>query len=114
MRTTEARLLECCNIDLMAGIINICHTKGYNEHRVALHESMRQVLEIYDKKMDAIMPGRKTFFPNEYDRPYSDAWVVPTSKNCGSGSVIITPVLGLEKQLCGDKHQQVVWGRFNF
>ena len=75
MRTTEARLLERCNVDLIAGVINICQTKGYNEHRVALHESMRQALEIYDKKMDAIMPGRKTFFPNEYDRPYSDAWV---------------------------------------
>lgn len=54
---------------------------------------MRQALEIYDKKMDAIMPGRKTFFPNEYDRPYSDAWVSSNFKSCGSGSVMIMPVL---------------------
>ena len=75
MRTTEVRLLECCNVELKSGIITICQTKGQDEHRVALHESMRQALEMYDKKIDRIMPGRKTFFPNEYDRPYSDAWV---------------------------------------
>lgn len=75
MRTTEVRLLECCNVDLKSGIITICQTKGQDEHRVALHESMRQALEMYDIKIDRIMPGRKTFFPNEYDRPYSDAWV---------------------------------------
>lgn len=69
MRTTEARLLECCNIDLMAGIINICHTKGYNEHRVALHESMRQVLEIYDKRWTQSCPEERRSFPmNTTDR----------------------------------------------
>ena len=75
MRTTEARLLQCCDVDLKDGIINISQTKGLYEHRVVLHESMRQALEMYDKKMCTVIPSRKIFFPNEYDAPYSTAWV---------------------------------------
>mgnify|MGYP002309109554 FL=1 len=40
MRTNEARLLDCEDVDLKNGIINIKHTKGWAQHRVALHLSI--------------------------------------------------------------------------
>lgn len=30
--------------------------------------------------MENLMPGRKTFFPNEYDKPYSGEWVTASFK----------------------------------
>ena len=31
-------------------------------------------------QMENLMPGRKTFFPNEYDKPYSGEWVTASFK----------------------------------
>lgn len=45
MRTNEARLLKCSDVDLSCGVININQTKGFDQHRVVLHESMRVLLE---------------------------------------------------------------------
>lgn len=80
MRTTETRLLKVQDVDLQSGVINIKYTKSIDEHRVALHESIWSLLRIYDTKMEDIMPGRKTFFPNEYDKPYSGEWVTASFK----------------------------------
>ena len=75
MRTTEVRLLCRNDIDLTDGVITIRRSKGLDEHRVTLHETMRLALVAYDRKMEDIMPGRRTFFPNENDGPYSREWV---------------------------------------
>ncbi|MCM1141471.1 MAG: tyrosine-type recombinase/integrase [Muribaculum sp.] len=48
MRTTEARLLERRDVNLQNGVITIRHTKSLDEHRVALHETMRNALAAYD------------------------------------------------------------------
>lgn len=80
MRTTEARLLKVEDVDLQSGVINIRYTKSIDEHRVALHESMWSLLQMYNVKMENLMPGRKTFFPNEYDKPYSGEWVTASFK----------------------------------
>ncbi|MFK1868527.1 tyrosine-type recombinase/integrase [Bacteroides fragilis] len=80
MRTTEARLLRVEDVDLQSGVINIRYTKSIDEHRVALHESMWSLLQMYNVKMENLMPGRKTFFPNEYDKPYSGEWVTASFK----------------------------------
>ena len=60
MRTTEARLLRVEDVDLQSGVINIRYTKSIDEHRVALHESMWSLLQMYNVKMENLMPGRKT------------------------------------------------------
>lgn len=75
LRTKEARLLDCADVDLTHGVINISRSKGLHEHRVALHPSMLAYLREYDMRMQSLMPGRKCFFANGADRHYSSAWV---------------------------------------
>ena len=74
MRTQEVRLLRCGDVDLKNGVININRSKGIDQHRIALHRTMWDLLIRYDEAMSAIMPDRNYFFPNEYDEPYSRIW----------------------------------------
>ncbi|MBK5247543.1 MAG: tyrosine-type recombinase/integrase, partial [Peptostreptococcaceae bacterium] len=66
MRTNEARDLDVEDVDLKHGIINIRHTKGYTEHRVALHPTMKERLVEYDTAVNRLIPDRKCFFPSYY------------------------------------------------
>ena len=74
MRTNEARWLKRSDVDLAEGVININQTKGFDQHRVALHESMSKLLKVYDEKMDKLMPNRTCFFPNRNDCFQLPAW----------------------------------------
>ena len=74
MRTVEVRLLRCSDVDLKNGVININRSKGLDQHRIALHQTMWNLLIRYDKAMSALMPDRNYFFPNEYDEPYTRMW----------------------------------------
>ena len=74
MRTVEARLLRCGDVDLKNGVININQSKGLDQHRIALHRTMWNLLIRYDEAMSALMPDRNYFFPNEYDEPYTRIW----------------------------------------
>ena len=74
MRTNEARWLKRSDVNSAEGVININQTKGFDQHRVALHESMLRLLNVYDEKMDKIMPDRTCFFPNRNDCFQSPAW----------------------------------------
>lgn len=74
MRTVEVRLLRCGDVDLKNGVININQSKGLDQHRIALHRTMWDLLIRYDEAMSALMPGRNYFFPNEYDEPYTRIW----------------------------------------
>lgn len=75
IRMKEARCLDMSDVDLEYGIINIRHTKGHIEHRVALHPSMKEYLQAYDRKMNILHPGRRCFFPNDKDKYFSDTWI---------------------------------------
>lgn len=74
MRTNEARWLNRSDVNLTEGVININQTKGFDQHRVALHESMLRLLKIYDGKIDKIMPNRTCFFPNRNDCFHPRNW----------------------------------------
>lgn len=74
MRTMEVRLLRCGDVDLKNGVININQSKGLDQHRIALHRTMWNLLILYDEAMSALMPDRNYFFPNEYDEPYTRVW----------------------------------------
>jgi site-specific recombinase XerD len=74
MRTNEARMLKCKDVDLTNGIINIAHTKGLDQHRVALHITMWNLLKQYNDAMERLMPGRKIFFPDRNDNFHGIAW----------------------------------------
>jgi integrase len=75
LRTNEARQLERKDVDLDNGVINISQSKGYNQHRVALHDSMRTLMIQFDKAVSLLIPDRKYFFPDPKDRIRSRYWV---------------------------------------
>ncbi|MCI6338039.1 MAG: tyrosine-type recombinase/integrase [Prevotella sp.] len=74
MRTHEARHLKRTDVDLIDGIIEINETKGYDQHRVALHSSLVGLLKRYDECMALIMPCRQMFFPDADDGPHRPHW----------------------------------------
>ena len=82
LRTFEARLLDTKDVDLKNGIINVRHTKGYVEHRVALHPSMLKMLMEYDKAIERLVPKRKCFFPTSTDEHHSVKWVDYNFQKC--------------------------------
>lgn len=63
IRTTEARLLRCEDVNLETGVVCIVNTKGYEEHFVVLHESMLKLMRDYDKAIKTLYPERIYFFP---------------------------------------------------
>lgn len=75
MRTNEARNLDREDVDLSHGVINIHRSKGYTEHRIALHPTMQERLIEYDKAVNRLVPDRKCFFPNYKDKHYSLIWM---------------------------------------
>jgi integrase len=81
MRTNEARMLSCKDVDLTNGIINIAHSKGLDQHRVALHPTMWNLLKQYNDTMERLIPGRKIFFPNNNDNFYGIAWQANNFRN---------------------------------
>lgn len=82
LRTFEARLLDTKDVDFKNGIINVRHTKGYVEHRVALHPSMLKMLMEYDKAIERLVPKRKCFFPTSTDEHHSVKWVDYNFQKC--------------------------------
>jgi len=75
LRTTEVRLLRKKDVNLQNGVINIRYTKGYNEHRIVLHDTMRALLVRYDKAISKLIPDHKIFFPNHADKCHLNIWV---------------------------------------
>lgn len=76
IRTTEARLLKHKDVDLTQGVLNIRQSKGYDQHYVALHESMTLLLRQYDNAVSIIYPDRAWFFEPACGGHYSRGWVV--------------------------------------
>jgi integrase len=74
MRTNEARWLKRSDVNLAEGVININQSKGANQHRVALHDSMLRLLKRYDEHMSKVMPDRTCFFPNKDDCFHRPIW----------------------------------------
>lgn len=78
IRTTEARLLRRENVDLEHGILCIEKSKGYDQHYVALHNSMTNLLRKYDLIMDMIRPQRTYFFESPRGGCYTRFWLTDT------------------------------------
>ena len=74
MRTNEARWLMRSDVDWVEGVININQSKGVDQHRVALHESMLKLLKIYDESMAKVIPNRTYFFSNRNGHFHRPAW----------------------------------------
>lgn len=75
MRTTEARQLKREDVDLEHGVINIRKSKGYDQHYVALHGTMTDLLLRYDAAAEKLQPGRIYFFESLNSSCYGRDWV---------------------------------------
>lgn len=75
IRTTEARLLRTEDVDLRNGILDIQLSKGYDQHYVALHGSMTDLLRRYDIAISDVYPDRKYFFPARNGNSLSRHWL---------------------------------------
>ena len=84
IRTCEARLLERKDVDLEQGVVNIRQGKGYNQHRIILHDSMLNLMIRFDKAASLLLPERKYFFPNSKGRYFTRQWVQSNYKTLWS------------------------------
>lgn len=75
MRTTEARLLRREDVDLVDGIVNIRFSKGFNQHFTVLHDSMLELMKVYDHAISKLLPDRVFFFSASADKGFSAHWV---------------------------------------
>lgn len=75
IRTTEARYLRRADVDLAHGVLNIQKSKGYDQHYVALHETMTELLVTYDTAINKLQPGRTWFFQSLKGDCYGRDWV---------------------------------------
>lgn len=75
IRTDEARMLRAEDADLHHGIINIRYSKGRVQHYVMLHDSMLELLKIYDAAIRKQCPHRTYFFPARGNTFHRRAWV---------------------------------------
>jgi integrase len=82
IRTVEARLLGVPNVDLDRGVLSIQRSKGPNQHYVALHDSMTELLRRYDAEIRKIIPERTFFFPGTNGRCLTADWVQTYFKRC--------------------------------
>ena len=75
IRTTEARYLKRTDVDLSHGVLDIQKSKGYDQHYVALHETMTELLASYDDAADRLQPDRTWFFQSLKGGCYGRDWV---------------------------------------
>jgi len=75
IRTNEARMLRVEDVDLCHGIMNIRYSKGHAQHYVVLHDSMLELLKIYDAAIGKQYPHRAYFFPARGNTFHTRKWV---------------------------------------
>jgi integrase len=75
IRTNEARMLRVEDVDLCHGILDIRYSKGHAQHYVALHNSMLELLKIYDAAIRKQYPQRAYFFPARANTFHTRDWV---------------------------------------
>lgn len=75
MRTTEARMLRRVDVDLSTGVVSVVRSKGPDQHYVALHPSMLEVMRAYDAAADALQPDREWLFQSSRGGFHGRSWV---------------------------------------
>ena len=68
-------MLRVKDVDLSNGIINIRYSKGHAQHYVVLHDSMLELLKIYDAAIRKQYPYRAYFFPARGNTFHTRKWV---------------------------------------
>ncbi len=81
MRPPEVRGLLRKDVDLVSGVINISETKSHVEHYVIMHETMREVMALYDEHINILYPERTYFFPGYRHEHLTMEWISSTFRN---------------------------------
>lgn len=81
MRPPEVRGLRRKDVDLTSGVISISETKGHIEHHIIMHETMSEVMLLYDKHIRILYPERKYFFPGYHHEYLTMDWLSSTFRN---------------------------------
>ena len=71
----EALSLRCEHVNLTEGVISVVGTKGYNEHYIVLHDSMLELVQQFNQKMDCIFPDREYFFVSRDNVRFNSSWL---------------------------------------
>jgi len=71
LRPCEARKLRVEDVDLASGRLEIAESKGHKDRFVWMADDVRDWCRCYNDKVERIMPGRASFFPNPQGRCYS-------------------------------------------
>lgn len=68
-------MLRIEDVDLCHGIINIRYSKGHVQHYIVLHDSMVELLKIYDVAIRKQYSHRAYFFPAKNNTFHQSQWV---------------------------------------
>lgn len=68
-------MLRVEDVDLCHGILDIRYSKGHAQHYVVLHDSMLELLKIYDAAIRKQYPHRAYFFPARGNSFHTRKWV---------------------------------------
>jgi integrase len=68
-------MLRVEDVDLCHGVLNIRYSKGHAQHYVVLHDSMLDLLKIYDAAIRTQYPHRAYFFPARGNSFHTRNWV---------------------------------------
>lgn len=68
-------MLRVEDVDLCHGILDIRYSKGHAQHYVVLHDSMLELLKIYDAAICMQCPHRTYFFPARGNSFHKSKWV---------------------------------------
>lgn len=75
MRTYEARHLRRADVDLATGVVSVAHSKGPDQHYVAMHPSMTAIMSDYDAAAERLLPDRVYFFESFRRGRLSRRWL---------------------------------------
>ena len=68
VRTCEARLLKCSEVNLNEGYLDLLFTKKYKDRRIFLSNELKDYLSDYDMKISKIFHNREYIFVNTQGR----------------------------------------------
>ncbi len=75
LRPGEVLRLRSSDVNIKTGKIFIAESKAHKERIVMMSDDLLGIMAAYDREMQAILPGRKIFFPKADDNPYGRLWL---------------------------------------
>jgi integrase len=68
-------MLQRADVNLSDGMLDICYSKGHDQHYIVLHDSMLRLMRTYDQAIEKLYPDRTYFFPARNGGFHTRNWV---------------------------------------